>query len=69
MMVKRSGIGLQDPVMSSNDKYLISLRASSELIGAVTGEIKFSTADHLLALREERRGRQKIQYNANDAKL
>ena len=35
----------------------------------MTGESEFSTADHLLALREDRHERQKIWDGANDAKL
>ena len=59
MPVKKFGLVLQDPVTSSNDKYLSLLRARSELIGVVTGEREFPTTDHLLALREERRDGQK----------
>ena len=35
----------------------------------MTGEIEFSTADHLQGLREERRDRKKNRDEANDAKL
>ena len=47
-------LGLQEPVISANDKYLSLLHARSELIGSVTGERLFSTSYHLLVLREER---------------
>ena len=36
---------------------------------AVTGASNFLTADHLLALKEERHNRKKIGDDANDAKL
>ena len=39
------------------------------MVGAATGARKFSTSDHLLTIREERRDRQKIQDDANNAKL
>ena len=39
------------------------------MVGAATGASKFSTSDHLLKIREERRDRQKIQDDANNAKL
>ena len=54
MLIKKPGPGLQYLVTLSNKKYLILLRAIIKLIGAVTGASKISTADHLLALREER---------------
>ena len=44
-------IRLQYPVKSSNTKCLSLLRASSNLIGSVTGESEFSTANHLLEIR------------------
>ena len=40
-----------------------------ELIRSMTGEGKFSTADHLLLLREERWDGQKNLGAVNDAKL
>ena len=54
MSVKKSVLVPQDLVKSTNGKYLSLLRASSELIGAITVKSAFSTTDHLLALREER---------------
>ena len=66
--VKKSGLGLQYLVTSANNKYLSSLRASRNLIGAVTEASKFSTASHLLMIREERSDGQKIRYHANNAK-
>ena len=41
---------------------------SYKLIGDFKGEREFSAANHLLALREERRGGQKIWYDTNEAK-
>ena len=40
-------MGLQNTVMSAQEKYTSSLRASDELIGAVKGKRVFSTADHI----------------------
>ena len=40
-------MGLQNPVLSAQDKYTILIRASDELIGAVKGKRVFSTADHI----------------------
>ena len=67
--VKKYGLWLQDARISSIKKYLRSLCGSSELIGSVTGETWFSTADHLLTPREERHDEQKIRDDANDTKL
>ena len=69
MPVKKAGLGLQNPVTSADEKYLSSRRASTELIRAVTGEGEFSTADHFLTLREERRDGQKRRDDANGAKI
>ena len=51
MLVKKSGLGLLNPVMSVNYKYLSYQRARAELIWAVTGVGAFSNNDQLLALR------------------
>ena len=45
MLVKKSGLGLLNPVMSVNDKYLSYQRARAELIWAVTGVGAFSNTD------------------------
>ena len=55
----KSGLGLQNPVTSANEKYLSLQCASMELIRYVTGEGEFSNTDQLLALREERRDEKK----------
>ena len=69
MLVNKFGLGLQDPMISANEKYPSFLFASSNLIGAVTEKIAFSTAGHLMEIREERRDGQKIQDDTNKAKL
>ena len=55
MLVKKSVLGLLNPVTSTNDKYLSSQYASKELIQAVMVGGTFSNANHPMALREERR--------------
>ena len=67
--VKKSGMGLQIPVTSAADKYKGLLREIYEMIGAVMGKRVFLTADHLWAVKEERRDRKKYRDDANDAKL
>ena len=67
--VNKSGLGLQNPVTSAEDKYTSLLLASYELIGAVKVEKEFSTADHLLAFKEERWDGKTDQGVANDVKL
>ena len=69
MLVNKYGLGLQDPVTSTNKKYLSLIRAISDLIGAVMGAIAFSTANHLLALREEIRDEKKTRDDSNGTKL
>ena len=46
MMVKKSGLGLKEPVTSENEKYLSLLYESSKPIGSVTVERAFSTTNH-----------------------
>ena len=62
-------MGLQNPLTAASKKYTSSLRASYELIGAVTGKREFSTADHLQAVKEERQGGKINWDGANAAKL
>ena len=69
MPVNKSGLGLQDPVTSSNKKYPISLHISSKLIGYITGDRSLSTANCLMDLREEKHDRQKIWNDPNKTKL
>ena len=52
--VKKSGLGLKNPVTSAHKKIDISQRTSIYLVNEVTGESKFSTTDHVIAVRDER---------------
>ena len=63
MSVKKYGL------FPANYKYLSLLRVISNLIGIVTGEREFFTADHIMALRDERRDRQNILDDSKEAKL
>ena len=65
MPVKKSGLGLLNPITSVNDKCLSFQRARADLMG----EGAFSNANRLLALREESHDEQKNQDDDNDAKL
>ena len=67
--LKRDGLVLQNPVKSAAEKYTSSLRASYSLIGEVTREIKFSTADPIWAVKEERWDGKKYWDDLNDTKL
>ena len=62
MPVNKSGLVLLNPVTSSQEKCLSSIRGSAELVRAVTGGGAFSNADHLRTLSEERRGGKKHEY-------
>ena len=53
--VRKSGLGLLNPVKSAQEKYLISTRGSAELTRAVTGGGEFSNTNHLQTLSDERR--------------
>ena len=50
MTVKKSGLGLLNPVISAQEKQLISQRGILELVWAVKGGGAFSNADHLWTL-------------------
>ena len=69
ILITKSILGLKDPVTLDNKKYLSSLRSSSKLIGSVIVENELSIANHLLSIIEERRDREKIQVDANSAKI
>ena len=56
-------------VISANKKYLSFLHAICNIIGSVIGERAFSSAYHIIALREERSDGQKVQDDSNGAKL
>ena len=49
--VKKSVLGIMNPVTSVNYKYLSLQRTRTELIQYMTGGGAFSDANHLLALR------------------
>ena len=53
MLAKKYILGLQTMVTSANEKYISLQRASTELIGAVTDESEFSTANHLQEVKKE----------------
>ena len=59
MTVKKSILSLLIPVTSANKKYISLICTISNLIGSVTGANTFSTADHIMALKEERPDGQK----------
>ena len=53
MLVRKSGLGLQNTVASAHKKIESSQRVSVKLINAVTGEIDFSVTEHLRSVSEE----------------
>ena len=55
MPVKKSGLGILNPVTSAQEKYISYQQESAELVRAVTGGGEFSNADHLRTLSEESR--------------
>ena len=55
MQVRKSELGLLIPVTSAQENHLSSTRGSAELARAVTGGGKFSNANHLRTLSEDRR--------------
>ena len=67
--VKKSRLYLQNPVTSLEDNCNSSICAICKLIGAVTGERAFSTADHIWAFKEEQWYGGRYWDVANDAKL
>ena len=69
ILFKKSGLGIQDSVISANEKYLSSLCTSIKLIGAVTGASEFSTTIHLQAVKEERCDGKKNWDDGNEVKL
>ena len=69
MPVKKSGLGLLNPVTSYQENYLRSTRGITELVRAVTGGGALSNANHLRDLSEERRERKKDQDVAYGSRL
>ena len=68
-LVKKSGLGLQNSVTSSKEIFLSLWHASIELIRDVKRERKFSTSDHLQAVKEERSDVIKTKDDFNKAEL
>ena len=62
-------MGPYNPVTSSADKYNSSLLVICKLIGAVTVDRGFPTADLIREVKEERQGGKKYWDDMNDAKL
>ena len=69
MPVNKSSLSFQNPVIPTNEKYLSFKCVITKLIGAVTGKGDFSDTYHVLVIRHERRDRQEIWDDDNDAKL
>ena len=60
---------LHNPVMSEQDKYISSIRASNELIGAVKGKRVFSATDHIRSFKGGMRDGKNDRYTVNDKRL
>ena len=50
-LLKKSGLVIQKPVTSANEKYNNLLRVRFKPIGAVKGDQDFSNADHVPAVK------------------
>ena len=57
--VKKFGMGLQNSVVSAQDKYTSSLLASDKIIGGVKGKQLLSTDDHNRAVKGGRRDKKR----------
>ena len=55
--VHKYGLSIHNPVTLVPEKYKSLLHAICKLIGAVTGEMGFSTSGHIWTVEEERRER------------
>ena len=51
--LNKYSLGLQELMISDNNKYLSLICSTRNLIGAVSEERAFSTAGHLLAIKED----------------
>ena len=69
VLVKKSGLGLQNSVTSADEKPLSLQHLRTELIRYMKGESKFSAADYLQVVKEERSGGRKTQDDVNTAEL
>ena len=54
MPVNKAGLGLQNPIKSTNKKVLSLQHESAEIIRVAMGESELSAANHLQVVREER---------------
>ena len=61
ILVKKSRLGVLNPLTSSQEKYLSYMWGSADLIRSVTGGGAFSNVDHLQTLSEKRRDRKKYR--------
>ena len=69
MLVKRSVLGLQNPVTPDDEKWRGLQRTRMELIREMTVESEFLTTDHLQAVKEEISEGKKPRDNINTDKL
>ena len=69
MRVKKSVVGLLNPVKLAQEKYLIYQLGSAQMVLAVTGGGVFSNTNNLWTLSEERRDGKKDQDAAQESKL
>ena len=69
MLVNKYGLGLQELVASSNKRYLSSLRASSELVGAELDRANFQPPITFRHSGNKGVMDKKIQYDANNANI
>ena len=69
MPVKKSGLGILNPVMSAQEKYLRSQRGSAELVQDVKGGGSFFNSSHLWNLSEKQRYGKKYRYYAYKSKV
>ena len=60
LRVKKYRLGLQNHLASSAEKYNSLLHARCELIGTANGKKAFSTANHIWAVKEDRRDSKNI---------
>ena len=55
LLENKSGLGLQNPVTSANEKYNSLLRTSCKMSSSVKGERYFSTNDYIWSVKGWRR--------------
>ena len=69
LLLKTTGLVIQNSMISANDKYNSQLHASCKMIGAVMGKQMFSTSDHIRPSKGERGYRNKDQDIENGMKI